>query len=172
MRPKGSPETREALRRLAVERVLDGYDVPEVAAFVGVAPFSVRRWVAAYERDGERGLTAVPPSGRPRRLTDDQEARVLSWLEREPGEFGFVTRRWTAPRLAAVIDREFGVRFNHRYVNDWLARRRVTPQVPARSARERDPALVDWWLRREWPRIKKRPSRTGRRSFSPTRAGS
>src|SRR4051794_5906827 len=108
MRPRGSPETREALRRLAVARGLDGYDVPEVAAFVGVAPFSVRRWVAAYERDGEGGLAAVPHPGPAPRLTPDQEARVVSWVGRDPREFGFPTERWTAPRLAAVIDREFG----------------------------------------------------------------
>ncbi len=171
MRPKGSPETRETIRRLAVARVSEGYDVSEVAAFLGVAPFSVRRWVAAYERCGAEGLAAVPHAGPTPRLTDAQEARVLSWLVREPKEFGFVTHRWTAPRLAAVIERELGVRFNHRYLNDWLARRRITPQIPARPAREQDPALVAWWLRYRWPRIKKKRRPTGRRSCSPTRAG-
>ena len=174
MRPRGSPETRETLRRLAVARVLEGYEVVEVAQFVGVDPSSVRRWVAAYERDGEAGLAAVPNPGPRPRLTAAQEAQVPSWLGREPREFspGFVTRRWTAPRVAAVIEREFGVRFNHRYLNQWLACRRVTPQVPARPAREQDPDLVAWWLRYRWPRIKKRRRTTGRRSRSPTRVGS
>lgn len=172
MRPQGSPELRESLRRLAVARVLDGYDIADVADFLGVAACSVRRWVAAHAREGDAGLSAAPPAGRPARLTEAQASQVLGWLDRAPTDFGFVTRRWTAPRLAAVIERELGVRFNHRYLNRWLARRRVTPQVPARRAREQDPALVAWWLRRRWPRIKKRPPRTGRRSRSPTRRAS
>jgi transposase len=97
---------------------------------------------------------------------------VLAWLGRSPAEFGFATERWTAPRVAELIDRSFGVRMNHRYVNAWLAARRVTPQVPDRVPRERDQALVDRWFGREWPRLKKTPGRGTRRSCSPTRAGS
>lgn len=170
MRPKGSPETREAIRRLAVARVLEGYDVPEVAEFVGVAPFSVRRWVAAYERDGEAGLAAIPHPGPAPRLGIAQERRVLSWVGRDAREFGFLTPRWTAPRLAEAVEAVLGVRLSPRHLNAWLARRRVTPQVPARPAREQDPDEVERWLRYRWPRIKKTRRRLGRRSPSPTRA--
>jgi transposase len=48
MRDKGSPAELEHRRLLAVQRVLEGYSVEEVAEFLGVAPRSVRRWVAAY----------------------------------------------------------------------------------------------------------------------------
>src|SRR5438067_3152035 len=94
MRPRGSPETREAMRRLAVARVLEGYDVAEVAAFMGAAPFSVRRRVAAYERDGADGLSAIRHPGPEPRLTADRGARVLSRLGRDPRGSGFVTGRW------------------------------------------------------------------------------
>ena len=114
MRPKGSPELREALRRLDVARVREGWEVAEVAAFVGAEPRFVRRWAAAHARDGDAGLAAAPVPGRPARLTAAQEARVLGWLDQAPSDFGFVTRRWTAPRLAAAIERELGVRFDHR----------------------------------------------------------
>jgi transposase len=98
---------------------------------------------------------------------------VLSWVGRDAREFGFLgflTPRWTAPRLAEAIGQELGVRFNHRYLNAWLARRRVTPQVPARPAREQDPDEVERWLRYRWPRIKKTRRPRGRRWPSPTRA--
>src|SRR6266498_916262 len=65
---------------------------------------------------------------------------LLNWLSHaSPCDFGFVTERWTAPRVALLIERRFGVRMNHRYLNDWLRHRGgITPQVPERRPRERD----------------------------------
>lgn len=157
------------MRRLAIERLLEGYEVAEVAEFLGVAPFSVRRWWQAYRVHGEAGLAAVPHSGRPSRLSAKQAAEVLRWTERDPREFGFVSQRWTAPRLAVVIERRFGVHFHPRYLNAWLRRHCISPQVPALVARERSQAVVDWWLHYRWPRIRKRGSVPVRPSFSATK---
>lgn len=81
---------------------------------------------------------------------------MLAWLDRSPCAFGFATERWTAPRVAALIERDMGVSMNHRYLNDWLARRGITPQVPETVARERDQTLIDAWLRYAWPRAQNR----------------
>ena len=44
MRTTGSPEVLEYRRRLAVQRVYEGYSNQEVADFLGVDSSSVRRW--------------------------------------------------------------------------------------------------------------------------------
>jgi len=163
-------DAMEYLRRLAVARVNDGYKRVEVARFLGVSERSVRRWVSTARSAGRAALTTRPRSGRPPKLDDARAASVLSWLGKSPCELGFPTQRWTAPRVAELIERELGVRMNHRYLNDWLARHGVTPQIPARMARERDEARVRWWVARVWPRIKKTPARPARTWFSPTRA--
>jgi transposase len=67
-----------------------------------------------------------------------------------------MTERWTAPRLAFLIERSFGIRLHPRYVNQWLTNHGVTPQIPERQPRERNQALIDAWTRYQWPRIKKR----------------
>jgi len=56
-------------RRLAVQRVIEGYSTEEVADFLGVDPSSVRRWVASFRAGGEQELVARPASGRPPKLT-------------------------------------------------------------------------------------------------------
>jgi transposase len=149
------------LRRLAVSRVKDGYKVVAVARFLGVSERSVRRWVARERSSGDSALATRPRSGRPPKLNDRQAATVLSWLEHSPCDFGFVTRRWTAPRVAELIERQWGVRMNYRYVSDWLTRNGITPQIPARVAQERDDEEVRWWVSRVWPRIVKSASDTG-----------
>ena len=146
----------EYRRCLAVQRIDDGYSVQEVADFLGVAPSSVRRWVAAFRRHGADGLAAQPVPGRLPKLTSTQEKIVRRWLTDKPTEHGFATELWTAPRLAQLIEREFGVHFHPNYLTTWLRRRGFSPQKPLRTARERDDEALARWLQQDWPRIKKR----------------
>jgi transposase len=156
MRTEGSPAILEFRRRLAVRRVEDGYSIAEVADVLGVDPRSVRRWVAAFRRQGIAGLAAHPVSGRPPKLTPAPETIVGRWLDDDPTQHGFTTELWTGPRLALLIEQEFGIRFYPDYLAAWLRRRGYTPQKPRRVHRERDDEAIAEWLSRDWPRIKKR----------------
>src|SRR3954454_17571237 len=156
MRTIGSPAELEHRRLLAVQRVGEGYTAEEVAYFLGVDPSSVRRWVAAFEAQGVAGLAARPVSGRPPHLTSTQERIVRRWLADNPTEHGFATELWTAPRLAQLIEQEFGVHFHPNYLTAWLRRRGFSPQKPRRTARERDDEAIARWLEKDWSRIKKR----------------
>lgn len=164
--------TLERIRHLGVSLLDVGEPAAEVAEALGVSERSVWRWQRLWRDDGAAGLAARPGRGRPPKLTEGQAAVVLSWIDRSPREFGFATERWTAPRVADVLWRELRVRMNHRYLNDWLARRGVTPQVPQRVPRERDEGAVAAWVAGRWPLIKKRSPTAARPSCSPTRAGS
>jgi transposase len=86
-------------------------------------------------------------------LTLPRQRQVLRWVRKNPKSFGFATELWTAKRLAQVIERKFGVHFNHRYLNEWLTARSVTPQKPETRARERNHKEIDHWCKVEWPRI-------------------
>jgi transposase len=161
MRDKGSPAELEHRRLLAVQRVLEGYSADEVADFLGVDPRSVRRWTAAYREEGGPGLLSRPASGRPPKLTLLQEKIIRRWLTDSPTEHGFDTELWTAPRVGRLIEEEFGIRLNPRYLSAWLRERGFTPQKPQRVPRERDPKVIAAWLESDWPRIKKKPGGKG-----------
>jgi transposase len=156
MRTPGSPIVLEYRRQLAVQRIEEGYSIEEVADFLDVAPSSVRRWVATFRRQGADGLSARPVPGRPPKLTSTQEKIVCRWLADNPTEHGCATELWTAPDLARLIEREWGVHFHPDYLTTWLRRRGFTPQKPRRRARERDDEAIARWLAQDWPRIKKR----------------
>jgi transposase len=155
----------EYRRRLAVQRVADGYSTQEVADFLGVDPSTVRRWLAVFRARRHAGLVARPVSGRPGKLTSTQEKIALRWLTESPSHHGFGTELWTAARLGQLIREEFGVRFNPRYLSAWLRERGFTPQKPERVPRERDPEAIAAWLESDWPRIQKK--RGGRAPTSP-----
>jgi len=155
MRTPGFKEELERRRRLGVCHVLAGYRQRTVAEFLGVHPSSVCRWMKAYRRGGDGALEGRDPSGRPRKLTRAQERQVLGWFRRSTKSFGFPTELWTAARVTTVIYRKWRVRFHPRYLNQWLAERRITPQKPRFQAREQNEDEVQRWLREDWPRIKK-----------------
>jgi transposase len=127
-----------------------------VAAFLGVHPVTVAKWVARHRANSDEGLKAKPTPGRPRFLTDDQEKQVLGWLAEPPTQHGFKTDLWTARRVAELIHQKFGVRFHPNYLREWLTKRDYTPQKPARRAKQRDPVAVARWVAEDWPRIQKR----------------
>ena len=149
----------EQVRRLAVRLVLDGDPPDLVAQELEASERSVWRWLSRWRtrrRLGDDGLAMRPGRGRPPKLDDRQAMTVLRWLDASATEFGFITDRWTAPRVASVIEQRMGVRMNPRYLNAWLHERGITPQVPPRLARERNEEVIAAWLAHAWPGIKKK----------------
>jgi transposase len=151
MRPIGTANELANRRRLAVQRVRDGYSVTQVAAFLAVSERSLYRWLAAARDYGDRaGLNPKPHLGPKPRLDIEQQGRVIDWLDESPSCHGFATELWTAPRIALLVQQRFGVCYHPRYLNEWLTARGVRPLKPRRRAREQDPQQVSHWLDFDW----------------------
>src|SRR4051812_34309904 len=155
MRSPGSSDELERRRLLAVQRVLEGNAIEEVAGFLGVHRTSASRWVAAFRTRGTPGLAVRPATGRPPKLTHTQGKVIRRRLADKPTDHGFPTDLWTGPRVAHMIRQEFGVAINPKYMTVRLRRRGLTPQKPRRVPRQRDPDVIAAWLAADWPRIKK-----------------
>jgi transposase len=161
MRTAGTPAELARRRLLAVQRFAEGYTTEDVADFLGVDPSSVRRWVSTYRQRGAAGLAARPIPGRPPKLSTTQEKIVRRWLSDSPSEHGFANDLWTARRLAQLIQGEWDISLNPRYLSAWLRQRGYTPQKPRRVPRERDDEAIARWLAEDWPRIQQKARRRG-----------
>jgi transposase len=124
----------------------------------GVTPAAVSQWRRAWQRGGPQRLRAHPKSGRPSRLSPAAWRRLGRLLERGAVAAGFDTERWTLQRIAALIAREFGVRYHPRYLERPLKRLGFTAHRPATQARERDEYVIARWPTHEWVALKKRPA--------------
>jgi transposase len=164
MKTTGFSFDLEARRRLAVTRVNEGWMQKDVAAFLGVSLKAVGKWMAAYRAWGDDGLKGKPHPGPKPKLSKRQEAGVLACLAKSPKAFGYATDLWTTRRLAEVIEKKFGIRFNANYLAAWLARRSYSPQKPVTTAVERDNPAIARWAAEEWPGLKKKPGKSGRTS--------
>jgi transposase len=76
-------------------------------------------------------------------------------LSAGPLKSGYRTDLWTCPRVAEVIERNFGIRFHPGHVWKLLRSLAWSCQKPEQRARERDERAVRRWRQRDWPRIKK-----------------
>lgn len=151
----------EHRRHLAVTRVKEGHTQRAVAAFLGVHEDTVGRWMRQDRQGGPQALAAVARRGHPSRLSVPQQQQVLSWLAKNPLEFGYPTALWTSKRVADQIQKQFGIPYNFRYLSGWLKEQGISPQKPASKARQRDDQQIAHWVREDWPRIlKKQPSPT------------
>src|ERR1051325_3917495 len=146
----------------------------EIAREVGVSRAAVCQWAKRLKQNRNRlpPLKAKAVTGRPPRLQDKQWQRLLKLLSKGALAAGFDTDRWTLPRICDVIRREFDAEYHPRSLGRKLRALGWSQQVPAPRARERDEALVEAWLRKDWPRIKKRLAGSKRKSSSSTKPAS
>ena len=100
----------ERRRRLAAELLRQGVRPAEVARWVKSSRQSVMRWSRLLEQDGLRGLRRAERVGRPPVLTDPQVKRLAKLLKAGAVAAGYATETWKLPRIAVLIQREFGVR--------------------------------------------------------------
>ncbi len=159
MRPVGSGKQLERRRQRAIALLGEGHAPVEVARLLGVDRRSVRRWNAAYRRQGAGGLAARRAPGRPSKLTARQRKQLERILLRGAAVSEFESDLWTCPRVAEVIRRRFGISYHVDHIGRLLRSLGWTPQRPTRRALERDEERIQRWIKRDWPRIKKKPGR-------------
>ena len=155
MRPFGSPEQLQRRRMKAIELLDAGMQPVEVARAVKADRRSVRRWQAAYRREGQQALTAKPASGRPRKLLPTQLDALREALLEGATAQGYPTDLWTCPRVADLVRRRFGVSYHVDHIGRLLRSLGFSPQKPTRRAVERDEEEIQRWVAEDWPRIKK-----------------
>ena len=96
---------RDRLRALIVLAAARGRDNARIAADLRVTADTVRKWRGRFAGRGLDGLTDLPRSGRPRRISELTRAAVVALACQLPGATGVPLSRWTGPELLAEVTR-------------------------------------------------------------------
>jgi transposase len=121
-RPIGIPAELERRRRRAVDLLNQGESAADIARILGVARPSVYRWRQQAQARPD-GLAAKPHQG-PKPLLSDQQLEHLEDLLLDGATaHGWANELWTAPRVAEVIRRHFGITYHPEHVRKLLKRR-------------------------------------------------
>jgi len=156
---KPSALTREQMeeRRLEGGRLLKAgrLSQAEIARQLGVSRATVSEWAKIMQEEGMRGLRKRKAIGGVSKLTEGQKQKLKRMLDRGALACGFETDRWTLQRVAELIEKEFKVAYHPNYLNRLLTKLGFSQQMPMPQAIEQDRELVQAWLERDLPRVKK-----------------
>jgi len=155
-------KTLEELRIRVVKRVQEGESPEVLAKVLGLDRTTVYGWLARYRQGGWNALKAKPIPGRPAKL----DAKKMRWVydtvtRKNPLQLNFAFALWTREMIAKLIKDKFGIKLSAVSVGRLLAQLGLTCQKPLHRARERDEALVQQWLKKEYPKIRALAQETG-----------
>jgi len=157
-------KTLEAMRLMAVQRMVEGERPAAVAASFGLHrswAFKCRAAVRGRGR-GPKVLHSRKGTGRPRKLTATQERQVFRWINgKNPMQYGFDFGLWTRQIVQTLMEQKFEVRLSLASVGGLLARLGLTAQKPLQRAYQRDPEAIERWQRESYPAIAKQARAQG-----------
>ena len=159
------------LRRRGVFAVQDGQPATLVAKVLGVQKSTLFGWLARYRRGGWSALDALKRGGRPPKLTGKMLQWVYESVMKEPRQMRFPFALRTSIMVAELIWRQFHIRLSKASVCRLLNQLGFSPQRPLWRAFQRDAALVEKWVKEEYPKIRALARKQGADIFFGDEAG-
>jgi transposase len=154
-----------ALRKRAVQAVLDGITQAQAARVFGVHPNAVNRWIKRYRQGGWDALSQRRRgrrAGEQAALSASQQQQVIALVrDSTPDALGLAGFLWTRKAVAELTATRYGIRLARTTVGAYLRAWRFSPQKPQRRALEQNPAAVRRWLLEEYPAIRAQARREG-----------
>lgn len=105
------------------------HPVGTVAEILNVTAETIWRWAKAYQKYGLEGLYPKAKTPKPSKLTPEQKAHVLNWVDECKTVKG-ETVHWTLERLRYAISQEFGVSLGINTIWVWLHKENRKLKVP------------------------------------------
>lgn len=96
------------------------YDWEEVAMILGRDYQTMLQWARAYNERGIAGLESDKPSGRPSRVTPEQQDEIKRIVQVSPRKLGLKFSNWTCKSLSWLIKKMFCVTLRREAVRNLL----------------------------------------------------
>jgi transposase len=142
------------LRKRGISAVQDGQKAILVAQVLGIGISTLFGWLARYRAGGWGAMDAHRRGGRPPKLT----AQMMEWIyntvaSKDPRQMEFSFALWTSLLVANLIWRQYRIRFSKASVCRLMNQLGLSPQKPLWRAFQKNPELVDKWVKEEYPKI-------------------
>lgn len=150
-------DAKEWRRMRAWELFQADWQQQEIAEVLGVSEGAVSQWLKIGREQGEEGLRGKVAKGPICRLSAEQEAQLPALLDQGAEAHGFRGNVWTTERVAAMIQKQFGVKYHPAHMSRLLKRLGYSLQKPVEKASQRKEEAIAAWKETHWPELKKSP---------------
>lgn len=123
-------DAREMRRAQAIRLSAQGKKAWEIAELLGMTRQSVMRFIDAFNREGIKGLSEKPRSGRPPKATDEYVRLLKEAVGTPPAELGYPFSSWTTGRLREHLARECHVVLHPDYLSRLMAKHGIVYRRP------------------------------------------
>lgn len=150
-------KTQEALRIRAVMKIRSGVSPEIVAQSIGVNRTTVYDWLAKHRDGGISALKERKAPGRQPKL----DGKKIKWLfdvltQKSPQQLKFEYALWTREMIQQIIKDKFGINLSLPSIGRLLSQLGFTCQKPLYKAIQKNESLVQEWLKKVFPQIKRR----------------
>jgi putative transposase len=137
---KKTKDKRMYQRYMVVLYHLKGHTNKDIANIIGLCKHTVGIFVNKYKANGLDGLGLSHSPGAPRKLTDEQEAKLVEVVSNyTPDEVGFANRKnWYADIVRQWVFDNFGVQYSYTGMIDLLHRLNMSYTRPTYTLAKAD----------------------------------
>lgn len=138
---KAEKNAKQKNRYDAVLLYLEGYPRKEIAKILHIPLRTAGYHILKYEKGGIEALLLVKQPGAKKKLSDGQEAELVSVISSQtPEEAGVgIFANWTAPLACAYVEKKFGVTFSSRGMLNLFDRLGLSYTRPTYTLEKADP---------------------------------
>jgi transposase len=154
-------DRRVLQRATALLLLADGQPAPRVAERVGASVSAVYGWLRAFLAERWASLVYRTSPGRPPELAKAQKQRLAALVAAGPEAAGYASGCWNSAMVQDLIQREFGVLYNVRYVAELLKNLGFSYQKARFVSDHLDEAQRSHWRTQVWPAILREARRRG-----------
>jgi len=165
-------KTLAAIRIRAVKAVQAGEHPEDVIRTLGFSRSCIYTWLAKYRSEGWKGLEAKHSPGRPMKLSGPQIDWIYSAIVGgDPRQFRFEFALWTREIIQSLIYKKFKIKLGLSSITRLLKQLGLSCQRPIFKAWQQNEQQVKNWLKKVFPKIKKRAKSEGAEIYFADEAG-
>ena len=137
----------------------EGYTQGAAAKILEVTTSCVWGWIRRFRKGGIEALRPRKAPGAKPKLNERQRERLRRMLRKGPELCGFDTGVWNGPLVRKLIKSKFEVTYSVEQVRRILHQLGFSVQDPKKVLSEASHRDQERWLKKDYPRIKKRRTR-------------
>ena len=104
---RGAPDVRTGIRYLAILKLYESFNLSQVGAMIHCSRQDVSNWLKRWNEGGPEAMREGKHTGRPCRLTAEQQQELKEHIAKPPREEGHDFNVWYLQNIAGHVQEQY-----------------------------------------------------------------